>query len=110
MEGQLIDVYVEVQSFDTDHEPEHVIMLAKVVKEYDYKIEIRYLSETTKRYEEQVVYNFDEEITIITKETITGYYDSTNPECAGYILIDNIGYVREEDLDDDYSPSEDEQN
>lgn len=104
MEGQLIDVHVE---FD-ENESDYVIMLAKIVKDYDHKIEIRYLSETKKRYEEQVVYNFDEEITTITKETITGYYDSTELECAGYVLIDNVGYIREEDLDDDYSPSDDE--
>lgn len=104
MEGQLVDVHVEID----ENEPDYVIMLAKIVKEYDYNIEIRYLSETKKRYEEQVVYNFDEEITTITKESITGYYDSTEPECAGYLLIDNVGYVREEDLDDDYSPSDDE--
>ncbi len=108
MEGQLVDVHVEIQPLDDENEPDYVIMMAKIVEEYDYKIEIRYLSETEKRHEEQVVYNFDEEITAITKESITGYYDSTDPDCAGYVLIDGVGYLRREDLDDDYSPSDDE--
>ena len=110
MEGQLIDVYVEVYPLSDDHETEYIIMLAKIVKAFDFKIEIRYLSETTRRYEEQIVYEFEEEVTTITKESISGYYDSTDPECAGYVLIDNIGYVRKEDLDDDYTPSDDESN
>ena len=104
MEGQLVDVHVEIE----DQETEHIIMMAKIVKEYSYKIEIRYLSETEKRHEDQIVYDFDEEVSEIQKESITGYYDSTDPECAGYVLIEDVGYVRVEDLDEDYSPSDDE--
>ena len=104
MEGQLIDVYVEID----DQESENIIVLAKIIKDYEDKIEIKYLSEIGKKYEDQVVYNFDEEVSEIYKESISGYYDSTEMECAGYVFIQDVGYLRIEDLDSDYSPSDDE--
>lgn len=108
MEGQLIDVHVETHSDVDEYDCDRTIMLARIVKEYDYKIEIQYLSVTNKRYEEHIVHQFDEGITEIYKESITGYYDSSDLEDAGYVYIEGTGYLIAEDVDDDYSPSDDE--
>ncbi len=104
MEGQLVDVLVESDT----HENMSYSMLAKITHVTNDGFLVKYLSETNKRHEDLIVFKFDDNETEIQKECVDGYYDSTEPECAGYVLIDNVGYVREEDLDDDYSPSDDE--
>ena len=104
MENQLIDVLVESDV----HENTSYSMLAKISRETNTGFIVKFLSETNKSHEDLIVFNFEDNETEIQKECVDGYYDSTDPECAGYVLIDNVGYVRREDLDDDYSPSDDE--
>ena len=104
MEGQLIDVLGESDMDETMS----CSMLAKITRETESGFVIKFLSETDKRHEDLIVFNFDENETEILKECVDGYYDSTEPECAGYVLVDDMGYVIAEALDDDYSPSDDE--
>ena len=102
MEGQFIDVCVEISE-------EKITMLAKIISEHDSNFHIRFMSETKRSHEDQIVYDFDDEITEISKETVSGYYDSSDPIVAGYIFIPGVGYLIKEDFDEDYSPSDNDE-
>lgn len=103
MKGQLIDVLIE------SDDGIQTITLAKIIEEVDSEIfKVKFLYESSKTHEDLNIFKFEKETSEIHKESVQGYYDSTDIEVAGYTKIDGVGYVNKEDLDNDYEPSESE--
>ena len=94
----IVDVLNEIDNDRT------VDLVAKIVGETSKTFTVRYLSPTKKLFGDQVIYNYEDSTYEIDKECVSGYYDSTNEEDAGFLKIEG-GWVQEND-DSDYTTSE----
>ena len=92
--GTLIDVNTE-----------DGVLLAKVVDETEDTYSIKYLSPIKKKFNDHRVYDYDECVEEIEKECVSGFYDTGDEYVAGYLKIDGVGFVYEEQYDDDYEPT-----
>jgi len=102
MEKHLIDVLIETEDDDDNNS-----QLARIIKKTQTGFKVQFLSETPILYEDRMsVFRFDKHTEEIGEESVSGYYDTTDIEEAGYIKIEGVGYVKSEDYDDDYNPSE----
>ena len=102
MEKHLIDVLIETEDEDGNNS-----QLARIIKKTQSGFKIQFLSETNILYEDRMrVFRFDKHTEEIEEESVSGYYDTPDIEEAGYIKIEGVGYVKSEDYDDDYNPSE----
>ena len=79
-------------------------LVAKIVGESQNSFTIRYLSPTKSLHGDKAIYKYEEKTYEVDKECISGYYDSTNEEDAGFIKVDG-GWIQS-DNDSDYTPSE----
>lgn len=80
--------------------------LAKIVEVKNNSFIVKFLSETSKTYEDCKIYKFDKDKTEIEKECVSGYYDTGDIEATGFTKIEDVGYILKDDLDDDYEPSD----
>lgn len=104
MDKHIIDVLVETEDDDDNNS-----QLARIIKKTQSGFKVQFLSEIPILYEDRMrVFRFDKHIVEIEEESVSGYYDTSDIEEAGYIKIEGIGYVKSEDYDDDYNPSESE--
>ena len=104
MEKHIIDVLVETEDDDDNNS-----QLARIIKKTQSGFKVQFLSETSILHEDKMrVFRFDKHIDEIEEESVSGYYDTEDIEEAGYIKIEGVGYVKSEDYDDDYNPSESE--
>lgn len=103
MDKHLIDVLIDTEDDENNSQ------LARIIKKTQSGFKIQFLSETPILYEDRMrVFRFDKHIDEIEEESVSGYYDTGDIEEAGYIKIEGVGYVKSEDYDDDYNPSESE--
>jgi hypothetical protein len=93
----IVDVLNELDDGST------VDLVAKVVHCTDTTYTIRYLSPTKKMYGEQVLYMYEDETYTVDADCISGFYDSTHEEDAGFVKVEG-GWVQE-DTDSEYQPS-----
>jgi len=89
----LIDVTV------VNEDDEEIIMLAKIVEECQDTYKVRFMVHV-----KGDLYNYEDEITEIIKESVSGFYDSTDVTDAGFVKTDE-GYHQVDD-DDDWEPAE----
>jgi hypothetical protein len=82
-------------------------LVAKIVGEKGKTFTVRYLSPTKKMHGDQVVYKYEDTTYDIDKDCVSGYYDSTNEEDAGFTLIEEGCWVQSGE-DSDYTPSEEQ--
>ena len=98
--GALIDVLHE----------DGTISLAKIGRTDGYDYMVAYMVRTNRKHNGERVYDYDmQNIDIITRECINGYYDTNNESEAGYQNIGN-GFIRviEDDQDSEYDHNMDE--
>jgi hypothetical protein len=101
MEKHLIDVLIEDEDGEKDYQ------LARIVSKVDNGFIVQFLSETSRLYEDRMtIFRFDKETAEIDEKSVNGYYDTDDIEKAGYIKINGVGYVDKDEYDDDYSPTE----
>ena len=91
----LVDVLVE-------EEDEEVTQLAKIVAETEKTYHLKFLTPRVTG-----LYKYDNEPIEVDKECISGFYDSTDERDAGFIKVEG-GYQPMDEYDDDYEPSESE--
>ena len=91
----LVDVLVE-------EEEEEVTQLAKIVDETKKTYHLRFLTPGVTG-----LYKYDKEPVEVDKECISGFYDSTDERDAGFVKVEG-GYQPMDEYDDDYEPSESE--
>jgi hypothetical protein len=94
----IVDVLNELDNGKT------VDLVAKIVSETAKTFTVQYLSPTKKTHGDLVIYNYESTTYEIDKACVSGYYDSTNEEDAGFIKVDG-GWIQAE-TDSDYQPSE----
>ena len=81
-----------------------VDLIAKIVGVTDTTFTIRYLSPTSKMFdEEHQIYKYEKEVYEIDKECVSGYYDSMEEEDAGFEKVTG-GWIQA-DHNSDYQPS-----
>ena len=93
----IVDVLIEIDNGKTTD------LIAKIVGETSKTFTVKYLSPTKKLHGDLAIYEYEAKSYTIDKECVSGYYDSTNEEDAGFIKVDG-GWVQA-DGDSDYSPS-----
>lgn len=92
--GTLIDVLHE----------DGTISLAKIGRTDGYEYVVAYMVRTNRRHNGERVYDYDmQNIDVITRECINGYYDTPNEYAAGYQNIGN-GFIRVLEDDSEYEP------
>lgn len=79
-------------------------LVAKIIRETEKTFTVRYLSPTLKKHGDLFVYKYENVMYEVDKECISGYYDSTNEEDAGFTRVEG-GWIRQIE-DEDYEPSE----
>ena len=82
------------------------VMLARVVEEPDdgETLLIRLFVSTQTAVNGQEIFDYEEAITEVSKESVCGRYDAAADErVAGYDRVGSSGFVRVDD-DDDYEP------
>ncbi len=93
--GSLIDVNV----FDEEQDDE-VVLLAKIVGETESTYTVKFMSPT-----KGGLYRYENEVSEVEKDTVTGYYDSTDERDAGFIPAHDNCFEKIDDEDEDYDPS-----
>lgn len=100
MNKYLIDVLVDSEGEDGLH-------LARIIENTLNGFKIQFLVGTSINHEDRMeVFRFEKEISEISEDSVSGYYDTNDIEEAGYIKIEGVGYIRRGDYDDDYAPSD----
>jgi len=94
MDGTLIQV--RVQGDET--------MTAKIINQTRTKLKVVYLNNST---EKPYVYNYENVQFDISKDCVEKYYNSVREEEAGFTKSSE-GFVRSEDEDSDYEPTDSE--
>jgi len=94
----LVDVLNELNDGST------IDLVGRIVGETGSTFTVRYLSPTKKFYGERVIYKYENETYEIDKLCVSGYYDSTEEEDAGFEKIEG-GWVQIES-ESDYQPSD----
>ena len=92
-----MDTLVDVNIVDEDNN--ETSMLAKIVEEGQDTYKVRFMVHV-----KGDLYNYEDEITEIEKDSVSGFYDSTDERDAGFIKTME-GYQPMDD-DDNWEPSE----
>jgi hypothetical protein len=95
--NQIIEVLVELDNGKMSS------AFAKIEKDLGSSYIIRYLSPTKKLHGDLKIYAYESDTYTIDKESVSGFYDSTKEEDAGFVPV-NGGWVLD-DEPDDYVPS-----
>jgi hypothetical protein len=93
--GSLIDVVV----YDEDQDAE-LVLLAKIVGETETDFNVKFMSPT-----KGGLYTYDNDVSVIEKGAVCGYYDSSDERDAGFVAAQD-GCFEHVDDDDDYNPSD----
>jgi hypothetical protein len=94
---EIIEVLVE---FDNGKEGNAI---ARIEKDQGSSYVVRYLSPTKKLHGDLKIYAYEKETSVIEKSCVSGFYDSTKEEDAGFVAVDG-GWVLDEDTEE-YVPS-----
>jgi hypothetical protein len=94
----LVDVLVELD------DGTQTTMLANIVAERKDSYTVVYMSPTKKTWEDgRTIYRWEDDCYEIDKESVSGFYDSTNEADADMIEVEN-GWIKN-NTDSDYEPS-----
>jgi hypothetical protein len=84
-------------------------VIAKIVEVKQTTYIVKYLSPTRKLYEgRDIIYKYEKERYEIDKECVSGFFDSTKEEDAGFVHLEGGGWILGEvsgGESDDYVPS-----
>jgi len=94
---QIIEVLVELDNGKISNS------FARIEKDLGSSYIIRYLSPTKKLHGDLKIYAYENETYKIDKESVSGFYDSTKEEDAGFVPVVG-GWVFDSESDD-YIPS-----
>lgn len=94
-----MDSLIDVNVYDDEHD-EEIVLLAKIVGETQDTYKVRFMSPT-----KGGLYRYETEVSEVEKESVCGYYDSTDEHDAGFIPAHD-GCFEKLDDDEDYNPSE----
>lgn len=94
-----MDTLIDVNVFDEDQD-EEIVLLAKIVGETQDTYKVRFMSPT-----KGGLFRYETEVSEVEKESVCGFYDSTDEREAGFIPAHDGCFEKIED-DDDYDPSE----
>ena len=94
-----MDTLIDANVFDEDQD-EEIVLLAKIVGETRDTYKVRFMSPT-----KGGLYRYETEVSEVEKESVCGYYDSTDERDAGFIPAHDGCFERLDD-DEDYVPSE----
>ena len=95
-----MDSLIDVNIFDEEQD-EEIILLAKIVGETQDTYKVRFMSPT-----KGGLFRYETEVSEVEKESVCGFYDSTDEREAGFIPAHDGCFERIDDDDDDYDPSE----
>ena len=94
----LVDVLVELD------DGTQTTLLANIVEEHEDSYTVVYMVPTKKSWDDgRTIYRWEDDYYTIDKESVSGFYDSTNEEDAGYIEVER-GWIKE-NTESDYEPS-----
>jgi hypothetical protein len=94
----LIDVLVELD------DGTQTTMLANIVEERKDSYVVVYMVPTNKTWEDgRTIYRWEDDYYAIDKETVSGFYDSTNEEDADMVEVES-GWIKN-NAESDYEPS-----
>ena len=96
-----MDTLIDVNVFDEEQDDE-IVLLAKIVGETHDTYKVRFMSPT-----KGGLYRYENDVSEIEKESVCGYYDSTDEYQAGFIPAHD-GCFERLDGDDEYEPSDSE--
>ena len=94
-----MDSLIDVNVYDDEHD-EEIVLLAKIVGETQDTYKVRFMSPT-----KGGLYRYETEVSEVEKESVCGYYDSTDEHDAGFIPAHD-GCFEKLDDDENYDPSE----
>lgn len=97
-----MDTLVDVNVFDEEQD-EEIVILAKIVGETQDTYKVRFMSPT-----KGGLYRYENEVSEVDKDSISGCYDSKDERDAGFIPAHDGCFEKLND-DDDYEPSESEE-
>jgi hypothetical protein len=84
-------------------------VVAKIVEVKQTTYVVKYLSPTKKLFEDRsIIYKYEKERYEIDKECVSGFFDSTNEEDAGFIHLESGGWILADGSggeSDEYVPS-----
>ena len=87
----------------------HVYLIARIVRTQGTVFTIQFLSPTDEHTKhDQTIYKYEDETYDIEDDSISHYYDTSNESDIGYKQVDVGAWVKFDDIDEDYSPSEEE--
>ena len=87
----------------------NVSLYARVVSEHDGVFTIQYLSQTEDKQHGRTIYRYEDDTYEVDDNSITHYLETDIEEDVGFKRIDETGWIREADEeDDDYVPSEED--
>jgi hypothetical protein len=94
-----MDQLIDVNVFDEEQDDE-IVLLAKIVGETESTYKVKFMSPT-----KGGLFRYENEVSEIEKESVCGYYDSTDEREAGYIPAHDECFEKIDD-DEEYDPSE----
>jgi hypothetical protein len=99
----LVEVLVDLDNGTTKD------VVAKIVEVKRETYMVKYLSPTKKLYGSSFIYKYEKEVYEIDKESVSGFFDSTKEEDAGFVHLESGGWILEEGRGDssDYEPASD---
>ena len=81
----LVEVLVDLDNGTTKD------VVAKVVEVKTTTYVVKYLSPTKKLYGSSFIYKYEKEVYEIDKESVSGFFDSTKEEDAGFVHLESGG-------------------
>ena len=97
-----MDYLIDVNIFD-DAQDDEIVLLAKIVGETESTYKVKFMSPT-----KGGLYRYDNEVSEVEKDSVSGYYDSTDERDAGFIPAHDNCFEKIDDDDEDYEPSSSE--
>jgi hypothetical protein len=87
------------------------VMLARVLGDTEdgAGLRVQFFVPIRKRHNGQEMFDYEDEVTEVARESVCGRYESADERAAGYVRVGPDGFI--EDIDDayDYVPDEDEE-
>jgi hypothetical protein len=94
MKNQLIDVVLM----------DNVVSLARVIDDMGSTLKVQLLEKNNSG-----VFIFADDVEYITKESISGYYDTDDLEKTGMFVKTRFGYEEVSESDSDYEPTDEDE-
>lgn len=81
------------------------VMLARVNEETpNGSLLVQFFVPIRKKYNDMQMYNYEETVTEVGKESVCGRYETSDEQAAGYTRVSSEGFVKEDLDDSEYEP------